>query len=560
MTTLAAVQISTADWVVLGTYLTVVLLIGAAAARRVTSSEHYFLGSRSFGKFIMIAQSFGTGTNAGMPVSLAGAIYGRGLSAIWFQWKNLFVTPLYWLMAPLFRRFRRTTMAEVVEDRYGPWMGGLYTAFALSFFTINLAGILKGAAKVIDQAAGGGLPVDGIVIGMTAVFVLYSFAGGLVAAAWTEVLQGLLIITLSFMVIPLGWNAVGGFAGMKETLGSEKFSLVTPTGLGAGFIFMLTLNGLVGIIAQPHIIAAVGTGKDDLTCRVGQMWGNMVKRVCTVGWAIVGLMTAALVAKGTFGVTTLADPEEAFGFACRHLLFEGGLGLLVACFLAANMGACSAFMVDSGALITNGLYKKYIARGRSDSHYLWVGRLSGVAVTVAAVIYAVFLIKHVLYSFLLTETMATFVGISILGAVVWRRANRWGALASLLVAMTTNFLGYALTGQRLDHWDPVVFGTALSCGIVALIGVSLLTPPEPAERLEKFYDNLQMPGGKEGTGQTPLETARAGEQLIIVNLLSLRKGACGLGFFRAYRVDLTGFAIGCACVVALVAGVWLMVR
>ena len=126
--------------------------------------------------------------------------------------------------------------------------------------------------------------------------------------------------------------------------------------------------------------------------------------------------------------------------------------------------------------------------------------------------------------------------------------------------MTANFLGYALTGQRLDHWDPVVFGTALGCGIAALIGVSLLTPPEPAARLDKFYDNLQTPGGKEGTGQTQLETARAGEQLIIVNLLSLRKGACGLGFFRAYRVDLTGLSIGCACVLALVAGVWLMVR
>lgn len=557
---MALVQISVADWVVLAVYLTLVLAIGAIASRRVKSTDHYFLGSRSFGKLIMIAQSFGTGTHAEMPVSLAGAIYVRGLSGIWFQWKNLFVTPLYWLLAPLFRRFRRTTMSEVVEDRYGPWMGGLYTAFALCFFTINLASMLKGAGKVIVQTTGGNISVDAIVVAMTTVFVLYSFVGGLVAAAWTEVLQGLLIITLSFMVIPLGWEAVGGFAGMRTVLGAGKFSLVAPSGIGVWFIVVLTLNGLVGIIAQPHLIAAVGTGRDDFTCRVGQMYGNMVKRVCTVGWAIVGLMAAALVAKGAFGVTQLADPEDAFGFACRHLLFPGGLGLLVACFLAANMAGCSAFMVDSGALVTNGLYRKYFARGRSDTHYLWVGRISGLGVTIAAVAYAVFFIQRVLYSFLLTETMATFVGISILAGVIWPRANRWGALVSIVVSIGVNFIGYALARQRLDHWDPTVFMFALGSGVIALVVVSLLTPAEAPERLGKFYENLHTPSGKDGAPASQPEAARAGEQLILVNLLDLRKGACGVGFFRAYRTDLTGLAIGCGCVAALVAFVWLLVR
>lgn len=71
----------------------------------------------------MIGQTFGTGTHAEMPVSLAGAVYTTGVSGIWFQWKNLFATPFYWLIAPLFRRFRRTTTTEVMEDRYGSWMG-----------------------------------------------------------------------------------------------------------------------------------------------------------------------------------------------------------------------------------------------------------------------------------------------------------------------------------------------------------------------------------------------------------------------------------------------------
>ncbi len=53
-----------------------------------------------------------------------------------------------------------------------------------------------------------------------------------------------------------------------------------------------------------------------------------------------------------------------------------------------------------------------------------------------------FLIESVLYTFLLTETLATFVGISVLGGILWPRANRWGALASLLASLATNFLLY----------------------------------------------------------------------------------------------------------------------
>ncbi len=97
-------------------------------------TDHYFLGKRRFGKWLMMGQSFGIGTHAEMPVSLAGAVYSVGASGIWYQWKNLFATPFYWIMAPVFRRMRRTTLAEVMEDRYGAWMGGIYTIFALCLF------------------------------------------------------------------------------------------------------------------------------------------------------------------------------------------------------------------------------------------------------------------------------------------------------------------------------------------------------------------------------------------------------------------------------------------
>ena len=255
---------------------------------------------------------------------------------------------------------------------------------------------------------------------------------------------------------------------------------------------MLTVNGLVGIMAQPHQLAAVGTGKDERTCRVGMFYGNMIKRVCTVGWALVGLIVAAMVAQGHADAAALGDPENAFGFACRQLLFPGALGLMIASILAANMSTCSAFLVDSGALFTEGLYRRRIMPGRDDRHYLWVGRASGFVITMLGVLYAIFLIESVLYTFLLTETLATFVGIGVLGGIVWPRANRWGALASLLASLATNFVLYFATGQRLDHWDPNVFLAALAIGSIASSSsVCSRLPSRRTARIHDLFERLQ---------------------------------------------------------------------
>ena len=537
------------DWSVLVVYFIVIMAIGLIVGSRVRRTGEYFLGARRFGPWVMVAQSFSVGTHADMPVALAGAVYEIGASAIWYQWKNLFITPVYWIMAPVFRRVRRTTMAELTEDRYGPSMSAIYIVFALCFFIIETGSLLKGAGKVISQATGATAGVNEIVVTMTAMFIVYSFVGGLVASAWTDLVQGFLIIVLSFMLIPLGLHVVGGFNGMKASLPPYRFSLSTPSGIGPWVILMLTINGLVGIMAQPHMLAAVGTGRSERTCRVGMLFGNMVKRVCTVGWMLVGLIVAAVVAqKG--GAAVLGDPENAFGFACRQLLFPGALGLLIASILAASMSACSAYLVDAGALFTEGLYRRHLVRGRDDRHYLMVGRISGVIITMLGVVYAVFLIQSVLYTFLLTETLATFVGVSVLGGVVWRRANRWGAVASLVCALITNFLLYYLAGQRLDHWNANVFLAALSAGIAALVVVSLLTPAEPGESLDPFFDRLQTSSDDPPAPHRPL---------LLVNVLRLRRAAAG-PVWPAFREDLAGLAIGCALVVALVAATAALLR
>jgi Na+/proline symporter len=484
--------------------------------------------------------------------------------------------PFYWIMAPVFRRVRRTTTAEMMEDRYGAGISVLYVIFAFIFFTINIASILKGAAKVLNEVLGGGLSANHIVLALASVFILYSFVGGLVASVWTDVIQGALIIVLSFLLIPLGWGSVGGLSGIKQTLPASKLSLATSNETGLWLIVMLTLNGIVGIMAQPHIMAAVSSGKDEYSCRVGFFHGTLVKRICTVGWAVVGLMVAVMIARDVFGVQALADPEDAFGFACRHLLSEGMRGLLIASVVGASLASCSALMVDSGALLTQGLYRTRLSPGKSDRYYLWVGRISGLGVVLLAILYALFLVKRVLYSFLLTETLSTYIGISIVVGLVWRRANRWGAAASIVVALLTNFLLYHLMHRRLDYWDPNVFLISLAAGLFSIVLISFMTVPEPKASIALFFDKLDLPSddpeAEKSLNASPeidksklllsqiQNSAEAGRQLIITNLLHLRRGACGLSFWRAYREDLKGLCIGFALTAGLVGGLWLFLQ
>ena len=177
----------------------------------------------------------------------AGATYAYGFAAIWYQWKNMLITPFYWLIAPWYRRSQRTTVAEIIEDRYGQTLGLVYTLFAILFFIFVQGVMLKGAGKAVAGATGGGIvSPNGVVVTMTVVFVLYSFVGGLVAAAYTNVIQGLLIVVLSFMLIPAGLMAVGGFSGMRDNLSADFFDLYNQqSGIGGFTILMLVINGLV---------------------------------------------------------------------------------------------------------------------------------------------------------------------------------------------------------------------------------------------------------------------------------------------------------------------------
>jgi hypothetical protein len=405
------------------------------------------------------------------------------------------------------------------------------------------------------------------------------------------------------MLIPAGLAAVGGFAAMRDTLNSPSvaeyarhveaeyqadaagdparapssharpkppvipgdgngtsgfFELYNEaSGINAFTILMLTLNGLVGITAQPHMVTMNATGRNERAGRVGQTYGTMVKRFCTIGWAFTGLIVAALVVKQR---AYLQDEEHAFGYACLHLLGPGWIGLMVSCVVAANMSACSNLMVNAGALFSRNIYKEYLNPAADDRALLRAGRLAGVASTLAAVGFAL-LIKQVLQAFLFTETIAALFGVIVLGGFLWRRANRFGAAAAIISSFAIYYgLNYRAAGhwQLVYVWQAGIFGWAMVAGFTSLILVSLLTRPESPQRIERFFDNMRRStdraGLPDGHGK-PLATER-GQDLLLLDLPGWFTAGRWQGFFRRYREDLIGFVLAWGVVALLVLAAW----
>ncbi len=135
-----------------------------------------------------------------------------------------------------------------------------------------------------------------------------------------------------------------------------------------------------------------------------------------------------------------------------------------------------------------------------------------------------------------------FMGIGLVGGILWPRANRWGALVSLVTALAANFTLYRLTRQRLDHWDPNVFLAALVAGIAALVVVSLLTPAEPAADVRTFFQRLD----------TSSDGDEAVKPLMLVNLGRAHRIAAASGW-RVFADDLAGFGLAWVWVIALIA-------
>lgn len=528
------------DLGVIVAYFAVVTAVGFWASRKVHTDEDFFLGGRRFGKGLLIMHWLCTGTHSEMAVQVTGAVARVGLGGIWYQWMFLFSTPFYWMIAPIVRRLRVISTGDFFRIRYGVGLEMLYSVVGLLYLVLSVAMLLRGAAAAIEGGTGGLVTTEQGVLLLAILFSTYVVAGGLMAAAYTDYLQGVLIIVLSLLLIPAGLAHVGGWQGLRAALPSGMFSITAPRGAPEGdiwFVVAQSLLGLTGVIAQPHVMNANGSGKTELEARVGMCYGNFIKRLLTLAWAVTGLIAVAHFAPRLTGLSAeeaRATTEKLFGQAIREWLGTGWRGLMIAC-LIAGVTSAETFMVVGAGLVSRNFYRRLVP-GRSDRHYLWSGRCASVGILLAGIVVAA-RAGSIAQLFLVSNQMIGLMGAAFWLGVVWRRANAIGAWSSFFCGVLVwgltaldesmvvegtlagNLIVGCLTVKSwlglADMGRPFQILVMLGSQLLTLIVVSLLTRPLASSRLDAFFARLHTPVGTESKVSRP---PRKGENLAEIGI------------------------------------------
>jgi SSS family solute:Na+ symporter len=463
------------DLLLIAVYVAVLCLIGYRLRRQQRSQEEFFLAGRRLRTLVQFFLSFGNTTNADQAVAIAREVYRQGLGGMWIQFLVLFLTPFYWFIATLYRRARLLTLSDFFIERFrSPGLARLYAAFtilmavfggAVSFIVVGktLSALLVKPPELYtaeerqqvelfaeyqrlrqippeqlseaerqrfwqlhERAKRGELQSTisavkpaVLYLSFALLVAFYTLLGGFAAAAWTNVLQGVLLILFSVLLLPAGLHAVGGFAGLHQRLPEHFFLLFgssTLTDYGLLTVLAMSVANLVSIIAAAPLLPIAGSASSERAARIGLLGGVFAKRLIMLFWALVGLIGAAL-----FG-GQLHDPELLWGVLIREFLAPGLLGLMVIGMVAANMSTMDSNTMTYAALFVRHLYAPWIPN-RSERHYVAVGRVAVVLLLLGSAAVALW-VNNVLDLFKYFITLPAIFGAPLWLGFLWRRLTR----------------------------------------------------------------------------------------------------------------------------------------
>ena len=448
------------DYAVLVGYFALMASIGLICMWRVKGQEDYFMGGRGFGKLLQTFAAFGAGTGSSDPANTGRTTFVSGLSGMWSVMYWLFVTPFYWIAAIWYRRMRLTTFGDWYTERYeSRYLGAAYAVFGIYFILIYSSMMFSAVGKVAAPMIGSSTVMVGaqavgieylLIPAIGVVVLIYGLAGGIQAAYWTDLIQGLCIVLLSVLLIPYGlWalvekfgdpetmGMIDGFRIMHEQIPTEYFAVVGSSGKSEfplHFLIAVVIINLITAMIQPHFITTGGgSAKDEFSARCGVVFGNFLKRFCTLGWVLTALIALALFADSP---ELAQDPDKTWGVASRELLGPGLTGLMLACLLAALMSSIDVYMIVGSALVVKNVYLPFIRPDASDKQCLRIARWTGVFIVAGSVIVSL-MMMDLFEQLKLTWVTLVPVAAPFWVGMYWRRATTaaaWSTIAFCTLA------------------------------------------------------------------------------------------------------------------------------
>ncbi len=479
------------DLLIVFLFFIVLIWIGARTSKSSKNTQDFFLAGRKLNKMYQFFLNFGCSTHADQTVAVTREIYRQGIGGMWIQFLVLFLTPFYWFTTFFFRRVRLVTIGDYFTERFQSKLLG--SAYAVFFVLMSVLGGGVGyivAAKTVMAMTP--KPVSECTVaeqksmaefkefrtlqeikktGFTAeqntryldlsernkkgelhsfvsyikplwfylifsiIACIYTMMGGFRAAVLTDIVQGYLIIIFSIILIPVGLVKVGGFTGLHASVPDYMFELFGSPVMSeyAWYtILAMVLANLVSIIAVSTGMQTAGSAKNEMTARMGMIWGMFAKRVMMIMWALAGLIAIALYAG------KLNDPDLIWGHMSHELLMPGAIGLMLAGILAATMSSLGATSVSYSALFIRNIYQPWFPQ-KSEKHYIFMSRII-IAFTLLGGIGVALYLDNLLELFKYIISIPAIFGASVWLGFIWRRLTK----SAVVVQVTLCLIIYAV--------------------------------------------------------------------------------------------------------------------
>jgi len=504
-------KLSLLDWLIVTAYMLISLFIGVYFTKRASKSmSDYFVSGRKLPWWLLGTSMVATTFAADTPLVVTGWIRTDGIWKNWFWWNYIFSHVfIVFVFSRLWRRSEVITENELIELRYGGRPAAFLRGFKAFYFStifnfIVMGWVISAMAKVFKVFFG--FETTLAVVICIAVAFIYTMMSGLWGVALTDFFQYFIALTGTIILawVALDSPKIGGFNGFIEKLNGIESHIslfMTPSSgvpvtegfwSSSFFVFLVYISVIWwsshNADGGGYFIQRMCSAKDERHALLGTAWFTINHYIIRFWpWVLAALASLIIYPNS---MEAGGDEEAMYIILIRDLLGPGLKGLLFVTFLAAFMSTITTQLNWGASYLMNDIYKRFIKKNGTESHYILVSRLCTLILTILAGYFA-FHIKNIGSAWIFLWALSAGIGLVLILRWFWWRINAWSeiaALASSLLTMSLLVLYTKFQNIPLELRHQII---VIPVSILSWLVVTYLTKPESMETLNRFYKKIR---------------------------------------------------------------------
>ena len=356
------------------------------------------------------------------------------------------------LAAPL-NRMNLLTLPEFFYRRYDKQTELLVSILTIVCFTVLIAGNLSAVAWVLSVVSGiNYLPA---LLITTLVIVIYTMAGGLYSAIWTDFFQ--IHVALVGFVVSAVWLIYTRGWSLLSAVPAEKIDLSGLVSLHSGALpnwagmIALAFGNAMALDFMERVFAA----KSPETARRGCYYAGALTLV--IGFCATLLGVAAI-----SSVQNANDPRMVLPILGVTVLpYWMGVFVFIGV-LGASMSTANGAMLVISVVLARNVFQRYSNTEITDSRMLMLSRVLALPTAAAAAIFAWLRPEPGILLVVAFDIVFAGCVAPLLFGVYWPKANRAGAIAAIMVGTITRLIAHFVTPPQWAGLDTLV-PPVLSC-------------------------------------------------------------------------------------------------